>query len=92
VLWGKEGHSFEVDVWALGVIVYTMLVGRPPFETRDLQETYIKIKNASFVFPKHVRVSELAKKFISDLLKIDPEKRLPLEKILTHEFFKGRFI
>lgn len=67
-----------------------MLVGRPPFETRDLQETYLKIKNGSYVFPKHVRVTEISKKFISDLLQVDPEKRLALEKILDHEFFKGK--
>ena len=44
VLYGT-GHSYEVDIWAVGVIIYTLLIGKPPFETRDVKTTYSKIKN-----------------------------------------------
>lgn len=40
----KKGHSFEVDIWSLGVIMYTLLVGRPPFETQDVKATYRRIR------------------------------------------------
>lgn len=44
ILEGKSGHSYEVDVWSLGVVIYTMLIGKPPFETNDVKTTYRKIR------------------------------------------------
>ena len=36
ILMGKCGHSLDVDIWSIGVVVYTMLVGKPPYETTDI--------------------------------------------------------
>lgn len=48
---GECGYSFGVDIWAVGVIMYTMVVGRPPFEMPALEETYKRIKDVAFSFP-----------------------------------------
>jgi polo-like kinase 1 len=44
VLEGKSGHSYEVDIWSLGVIIYTLIIGKPPFETTDVKATYRRIR------------------------------------------------
>ena len=47
----KAGHSVEVDIWSTGCIMYTLLVGKPPFETTSLKETYKKIKMCEYIIP-----------------------------------------
>ena len=37
VLEAGGGHSYEVDHWSIGVILYTMLNGRPPFESQEVK-------------------------------------------------------
>ena len=44
VLEGLDGHSFEVDVWALGIIIYALLVGKPPYEGSNVHSTYKRIQ------------------------------------------------
>lgn len=37
---GEKGHSYEVDIWSFGVIMYTLLVGQPPFQRQEVKEIY----------------------------------------------------
>lgn len=87
ILEGKGGHSYEVDIWSFGVLMYTMLVGKPPFETNDVKTTYRRIKMNAYNFPEHVTVSSEAKDLIEKILVSDPSSRLTLSQIEEHEFF-----
>lgn len=89
VLEGKAGHSYEVDIWSLGVIIYTLIVGKPPFETSDVKTTYKRIRMNAYSFPEHVVISDSAKDLISKILISDPRKRPTLDEIISHEFLSG---
>eukprot|EP00092_Neocalanus_flemingeri_P004714 GFUD01005079.1.p1 GENE.GFUD01005079.1~~GFUD01005079.1.p1 ORF type:complete len:583 (+),score=174.31 GFUD01005079.1:133-1881(+) len=80
----KKGHSYEVDVWSLGCILYTLLVGKPPFETQTLKDTYTRIKKNEYHIPS--RVGPLARNLIQRLLQHDPEKRPSVAEILKDDF------
>ena len=52
VLGGKNtGHSFEVDIWAIGIMMYALLVGKPPFQAKDVNVIYERIKKTEYYFP-----------------------------------------
>lgn len=91
VIEGKTGHSYEVDIWSLGVVIYTLLVGKPPFETSNVKKTYSRIKTNSYNFPDHIEVSEDAKDLIKKILVKDPKKRPSLDDILSHSFLNPSY-
>lgn len=81
----KKGHSFEVDIWAIGCILYTLLVGKPPFETETLKDTYNRIKNNQYSIPPRIGVD--AKQLINKLLAAEPANRPTIHEILSYPFF-----
>jgi polo-like kinase 1 len=89
VLEGKAGHSYEVDIWSLGVIIYTLIIGKPPFETSDVKTTYKRIKMNAYSFPEHVIISEAAKNLIKSILNGDPTKRPTLDEICKCEWLNS---
>lgn len=87
ILASQYGHSYEVDIWSFGVLMYTMLVGRPPFHSTDTKMTYSKIKSVYFSFPTNISLSSEAKDLISKILVLDPAERLSISEIFDHDFF-----
>lgn len=83
---GKKGHSFEVDVWSLGCILFTLLVGKPPFETSNLKDTYARIKRNEYFIPPD-RMSPQARNLTQKLLQADPDERPSMTEVIAHEFF-----
>jgi len=82
-----RGHSFEVDIWSLGVIMFTLLVGKPPYESRDVKSTYKRILSNKYAFPSSISISALAKDLISSMLQTNPALRPSLDKVRGHYFF-----
>ncbi len=68
---------------------YTLLIGRPPFETNDPKSTYRRILKNNYAFPSSVAVSEDAKDLIKKILVTDPSQRPTLDDILQHPFVKN---
>lgn len=82
-----EGHSFEVDIWSVGVILYTMLVGRPPFQTSDIQKIYARIKNNDYEIPAEAGLRPEAQDLITSILAPKPSDRPSLIEIMNHPWF-----
>ncbi|XP_047124444.1 serine/threonine-protein kinase PLK1 [Hydra vulgaris] len=85
----KKGHSYEVDVWSVGCILYTLLVGKPPFETMSLKETYHRIKKNEYYIP--AKVPHSAQMLIIKMLRPEPETRPTMKECQEDRFFTDGF-
>ena len=70
----RRGHGTAVDWWSLGMILYEMLTGLPPWYTRDRKVLYESIRAAPLTVPEYV--SPLAVSVLQGLLERNPGKRL----------------
>ncbi|KAL4513162.1 hypothetical protein ABPG72_017847 [Tetrahymena utriculariae] len=85
----RVGHSYEADIWSLGVILYTLLIGKPPLVTHDVKTTYRKIISNTYSFPDHAPIPDSAKALIQLIQQQDPGKRPTLDEILAHPFINN---
>ena len=88
----NKGHGRAVDWWALGILIYEMLAGYPPFCDNDALGTYQRILKGQVTFPSHV--SPGAKDIIRRLLQTDLSKRYGClaggtNDIKMHQWFRS---
>ena len=89
---GGQGHTFPVDVWSIGCILYTLLVGKPPFQSQNLSDTYSKIKESSYSWPSDVRPSRAAVDLVRRMLLVNAEERIRFIFIFYFLFFIFYFL
>jgi len=88
----SKGHGRAVDWWALGILIFEMLAGYPPFYDQNPFGIYQKVLAGRIDFPRHLDVK--AKDLIKRLLMHDRAKRFGClkngaEDIQKHKWYKG---
>ncbi|XP_019377624.1 PREDICTED: serine/threonine-protein kinase PLK4 isoform X1 [Gavialis gangeticus] len=80
----RSAHGLESDVWSLGCMFYTLLIGKPPFDTDTVKNTLNKVVLADYETPAFL--SGEAQDLICKLLRKNPADRLSLSSVLDHPF------
>jgi len=83
----------QADWWSLGILVYEMMHGLPPFYNKSQSLMFKMIKETEVKFSEKVSISVEAKDFLIKMLNKNPKLRLgyqgDVEEILEHPWFKG---
>ncbi|CAG2168053.1 unnamed protein product [Oppiella nova] len=87
----SDGYGKEVDLWACGVIMYTLLVGFPPFWHRKQMVMLRNIMEGKYEFcsPEWDDITDQPKDLIKKLLVIEPNERISATEALKHSFFQA---
>jgi serine/threonine protein kinase len=85
----RTGHGTGVDWWALGMVLYEMLTGMPPWYTKEREVLFERVRRSPLEFPKHV--SPNAKSLIQGFLVRDSAKRIGVrlgaQEVMAQPFF-----
>lgn len=85
----KVGYSYKVDIWAVGIICYELLMGRTPFHAFKLEDLIAKINRGDY--PVQVSDESLLVEcalFLTQSLQSDEANRIDADKLLEHPFLK----
>jgi len=87
-----ESYDKSVDMWSVGVILYILLSGYPPFYADSAPALFKKIMDVKYDFDDSVwdDISDSAKDLIRNLLVKDPSKRYTAQQCLTHPWITGK--
>ncbi|XP_049548093.1 serine/threonine-protein kinase PLK4-like [Anopheles darlingi] len=82
----RASHGLPADVWGLGCMLYTLLVGKPPFDTNGVKSTLTRVVISNYIIPANIAPD--ASDLIEGLLKKNPSERIALNDVLAHPFMK----
>jgi len=87
-----ESYDKSVDMWSVGVILYILLSGYPPFYADSAPALFKKIMDVKYDFDDSVwdDISDSAKDLIRNLLVKDPSKRYTAQQCLSHAWITGK--
>ena len=89
-----KGHDEKVDLWAIGVIAFTLAVGKAPFHASTKEEIYKKLKSGTYTWPElsaTTNQSSDLRNLVASLLVPEDQRPIP-DQIVSQNFFKIAFV
>ncbi|CAO2582783.1 Serine/threonine-protein kinase 33 [Lemmus lemmus] len=84
-------YSQQCDIWSIGVIMYLLLCGKPPFLANSEEKLFELIRKGELQFEDPVwdSISDSAKNVLKQLMKVDPAHRITAKELLDNQWLTG---
>merc|ERR1712032_842465 len=91
---GTSGQTCAVDWWTLGVFLFELMTGKPPFESQHPMQIYAKVMKGIGKVSFPPKCTGACADLVKALLRKDPADRLPMKpgktnNVKTHKFYAG---
>ncbi len=84
-----NNYSIKTDLWSIGIILYEMSIGKPPYKARTHIELIHKIDTEPIYVPMALFTSNECRQLIYKLLQKNPDKRITWDEFFNHKWFKN---
>ena len=81
----KYPYNEKVDIWGIGVLIFELVFGYPPFTSNFNEDRFNNIKEGKIIWPKDLNDMVL-KDLIEKILKVNPKDRISLDEIEKHQW------
>ncbi|KAJ2900506.1 uncharacterized protein MKZ38_002411 [Zalerion maritima] len=90
---GRQGHDHMVDIWSLGIILFAMLAGKPPFQSSTTDEIYRRARERDYEWPEPSKkyISPEAKDLVANMLQ-EADRRPHPDEIVQHKWFSTGYM
>ncbi|OHS99067.1 CAMK family protein kinase [Tritrichomonas foetus] len=87
IIYGEK-YDERIDIWALGVLVYYLVVGTYPFYSDNIYQLFELITNQEVRFPDNLCMNPLLYDLISHMLEKDKNKRYSIDQVKSHPWYR----
>ncbi|CAK93643.1 unnamed protein product (macronuclear) [Paramecium tetraurelia] len=85
----KQPYDQKVDIYGIGIILYTLLTGKNPFQS-ILKDEILELNMIGYVNIDKVNCSELGRDLLKQLLQLSPNRRPTAQQALRHQYFQNQ--
>ena len=82
-------YDFKSDLWSVGVILYEMLIGRPPYRAKNIFDLVTNIEKKNVILPSNIVLTDECKDLLFKLLQKNPVERIQWDDFFSHKWIKN---